>query len=83
MSHVQRISKVKYETYWTSTFTHFGFTSVTDPMHLEYKKKEATIESEFYDDHVYEKMPPIRTRIVSEEHFNELFRTKTDEEEQS
>lgn len=52
VSHVQRISKIRYDTYWTSTFTHFGFTNVTDPIHVKYKENEATIETEFFDDHV-------------------------------
>lgn len=76
VSHVQRISKIRYEAYWTSTFTHFGFTNVTDPIHVKYKENEATIETEFFDDHVCLKLPPSRTRIINEEHFARLFRTK-------
>ena len=37
VSHVQRISKIKFATYWTSSFTHYGFTSINDPIHLNYK----------------------------------------------
>lgn len=33
-----------------------------------------------YDDHVYLKPPPGRTRIINAEHFEELF-TKKDEDE--
>ena len=29
VSHVNCISHVRFETYWTSTFTHFGFTDTT------------------------------------------------------
>ena len=53
VSHVHRISKIRYETYWTSSFTHFGFTKTNDPIHLRYKETEATIETEMYDDHVF------------------------------
>jgi WD40 repeat protein len=27
VSHVQRISLIRFDTYWTSSFTHYGFTS--------------------------------------------------------
>ena len=81
VSHVQRISKIKYETYWTSTFTHFGFTKIDDPIHVRYKNTEATIETEFFDDHIYLKLPPGRVRIKTDEHFFELFRTKREEEQ--
>ena len=80
VSHVHRISKICYETYWTSSFTHFGFTKTTDQIHIRYKETEATIETEIYDDHVYWKPPPGRTRIISSEQFEELFRMKTEEE---
>ena len=82
VSHVQRISKILYETYWTSSFTNFGFTELDDPIHLKYKEEEATIETEMYDDHVYLKPPPGRTRIISAEHFEELFTKKDDDEVQ-
>lgn len=80
VSHVQRISKIRFATYWTSSFTHFGFTETTDDIHLKYKENGATIESEMYDDHVYIKPPPTRLRIINDEHFSALFRTKTEEE---
>lgn len=80
MAHEQRLSKIRYETYWTSSFTHFGFTSVDDPIHLNYKQFEATIETEMFDDHVYIKPPPTRKRIINQEHFYSLFRAKSDED---
>ena len=80
VSHVSRISKIKYETYWSVSFTNFGFTAIDDPIHLKYKKRESTIETEMYDDHVYLKPPPSRTRIISSDHFEELFRTKSEDE---
>jgi len=83
VSHVQRISKIRYDAYWTSSFTHFGFTSTADPIHVNYKEKEATIETEFFDDHVCLKQPPTRTRVINEDHFSELFRTKNEEDHQS
>ena len=81
VAHDQRISKIRYETYWTSSFTHFGFTDLDDPIHLRYKATEATIETEMYDDHVYLKPPPSRTRIMNQEHFVDLFRAKTEDEQ--
>jgi len=80
ISHVQRISKIRFEKYWTSSFTHFGFTQTTDPVHLRYLENEATLETEIFDSHVCVKPPPGRTRITSEEHFFALFRNKTEEE---
>ena len=38
VSHVSQISKILYETYWTSSFTNFGFTDLNDPIHLKYKE---------------------------------------------
>ena len=80
VSHVSRISKIKYETYWTSSFTNFGFTDINDPIHLEYKQKEATIETEMFDDFVYHKPPPSRVRVANSDHFEQLFRNKTEDE---
>ena len=80
VSHVQRISKVKYETYWTSSFTNFGFTDLNDPLHLKYKQYEATIETEIYDDHIFEKAPLVRTRVINSDHFESLFRLKDEDE---
>lgn len=80
VSHVQRISKIRFATYWTSSFTHFGFTETTDDIHLKYKENGATIESEMYDDHVFIKPPPSRLRIINDEHFSTIFRNKTEEE---
>ena len=80
VSHVSRISKIKFETYWTGSFTNFGFTELNDPIHLNYKRSEATIETEMYDDHVFLKPPPSRTRIINNDHFEELFRTKSEDE---
>ncbi len=80
VSHVQRISKIKFATYWTSSFTHYGFTALDDPIHLNYKQTEATVETEMYDDHVYAKPPPGRQRVINDEHFNAIFRNKTEEE---
>lgn len=65
VAHEQRISKIRYETYWTSSFTNFGFTDLDEPIHLRYKEMEATIETEMFDDHVYLKPPPSRQRILN------------------
>ena len=46
VSHVSRISKIKYETYWTSSFTNFGFTDINDPIHLEDNNRRI-VEFEF------------------------------------
>ena len=80
VSHESRISQIRYQTYWTSSFTNFGFTATDDPIHLKYKETEATIETEMFDDHVYNKPPPSRTRVVSQEHFESFFRSKPEEE---
>lgn len=79
MSHVSRISQIRFDTYWTSSFTHFGFTPVWSEIHKKYKAEQATIETEMYDNHVYEKPPPTRTRIINQEHFDRLFMSKEDE----
>lgn len=64
VSHVHRISLVRFDTYWTSSFTHFGFTEVQSEIHEKYKREEATIETELFDDYICDKAPPTRTRIV-------------------
>ena len=80
MSHVHRISKIKFDTYWTSSFTHFGFTEVSSEIHARYKRDEATIESEMFDDHLCQKAPPSRTRVIDQDHFENLLRSKNEEE---
>lgn len=80
VSHVNRISVVRFETYWTSSFTHFGFTDMQSEIHERYKREEATIETEFYDDHVFTKPPPGRTRVIDQDHFDHIFRAKEDDE---
>ena len=40
------------------------------------------METEIYDDHVYAKPPPGRQRIINDDHFNAIFRNKTEEDMQ-
>lgn len=80
VSHVQRISKIRFETYWTTSFTHFGITQITDPIHLKYKELEASIETEAFDDHIFAKPPPNRLRAINNELFDELGRVKNEDE---
>ena len=81
VSHVERISHVKFETYWTSTFTQFGVTKLTDGIHIKYKAKDSSIETELYDDFIVDKAPPKRTRINDEEHLHQVLRDTGEDSE--
>ena len=72
---------IKFESYWNTTFTHFGLTKPTDPIHLKYKKEEATIETEIIDDFVLDKKPAQRI-ITSNEELEKILRGRQDADEE-
>ena len=74
VSHVERISHIKFETYWRATFTQFGVTKTTDEVHRTYKATQASIETELYDDFIVDKAPPRKTKIVDEYHLSDILR---------
>ena len=81
VSHVERISLIRFESYWNTTFTHFGITKPTDPVHLKYKEEEATLESELLDDFVLEATPALRIPTSNEE-FETILKGRQDLEEE-
>ena len=87
ISHVERISLIKFESYWNTTFTHFGLTKTTDPIHLKYKEEEATIETEFLDDFVMEKVQALKIALPTDDDFINILKGKKvgekDEEEEN
>jgi WD40 repeat protein len=48
VSHNQRLSYIKFETYWTTTFSHYGITSHDHPCHIKHKR--SALHDEDYDD---------------------------------
>lgn len=57
VSHAQRISFIQFETYWTTTFSHYGCTSHDHPCHvkhLESKQFDPDIDNFIIDE------PPVR-----------------------
>ena len=82
VSHVERISHIRFETYWTTTFTQFGTSQLTDEVHQEYKRTQASLETELYDDFIVDKAPPKQTRIIDEYHMNQILRDNQDQQEQ-
>ena len=83
ISHVERISLIKFESYWNTTFTHFGLTKLYDPIHLKYKKEEATIETAFLDDFVMENVKAMKLALPTDEDFVNILRgRKLGEEEE-
>ena len=80
---MERISLIKFESYWNTTFTHYGLTQTTDPVHLKYKKEEATLQTELFDDFVLDNVEAVRVLINSDEDFISLLKGRKLGDEES
>lgn len=71
VAHAQRISVLRFQTYWTKTFDYFGLTKSSQDPELAPIAKEH--EEHFYDpDFVTPFLPPKGEVVETEEKMNEI-----------